>query len=295
MDKIKNQDAVTTGVDEKLRIGNLSMKEVIAITGAESTRDTHERRAGENPVQTETPPAQSQPLTPPPKLEPDEVDLKYFRERDDIVKRGIKASIELARALHEIYTYRDGLLWKHKYGSYAHCCQEVWGISRSHSYRLLEIGGLVQAMLEVSPNGDWLPRSEGQIRPLIACVAEEHRVECWKLIVAETNPTNLTGAMVQEKVQKFAKDKDWAKKKEPVPAITPEQRALSEIEKLQKVLGKLPNPEVFNPILASITALIKKDNPVIEVQATATESPAQSESGELETTTDPTPSAAQPA
>jgi len=133
---------------------------------------------------------------------------KYLKEREKIVTAGFRASITAAKALFEIHGYEGGRLWNREFTTFEAYCRARWEYGKSHSYRLVDCGGFVvdlerQPEAAQSPNGDWLPKNEGQIRPLLA-LKKEHRVACWKEIIAETAPSELTATMVSRKTKQHA-------------------------------------------------------------------------------------------
>jgi hypothetical protein len=146
--------------------------------------------------------SESAPSEPLPALE--QVDLDYLAEREAIVHSGIKASITAAKALHEIKSYRNGLLWKKQFRTFEQYLHVKWDYKKSQGYHLAEVGGFVAELVcNDSANAEKLPVSEGQLRPLFAAVPKEHRIECWTEIVADKNPADLTGSMVAAEAKKF--------------------------------------------------------------------------------------------
>jgi len=138
-------------------------------------------------------------------LAPD--DAEYREHREEIVTSGVKASISAAKALHEIHSYKDGILWKSDFTSFEKYCSAKWGYAKAHSYRLLQSGGFMAELGgSESPNGDCLPVNEGQVRPLLAFVPKEHRVACWNTIVADKVSAELTGKTVAAEARKFVKE-----------------------------------------------------------------------------------------
>ena len=155
---------------------------------------------------------ESAPAEPLPALE--DADREFRSIREEIVTTGFKASIAAARALYEIHSYRQGLLWKGDHLSSERYCAANWGFAKAHSYRLVDSGRLIAELQNPeSPNGDRLPLNEGQLRPLLNAIPKERQVECWRAIVADKDPTELTGSMVNKEVEKFAKKHGLVKKK----------------------------------------------------------------------------------
>ena len=206
-----------------------------------------------------------------PLLSLEQADIRYLAEREEIVSSAVKSSIAASKALHEIKSYRNGALWKKDFRSFEHYMHAKWGYQKTHGYRLAEIGGFVAELVcSNSPNGEKLPKNEGQLRALFAEVPKEHRVECWTAITAQKDPAELTGSIVAEEVKKFVRDKGLATKPPKLAKTSDHTRALNEIAKLRSILAKLPNPGRFDEHLLTITTLIglESDDRVIEVTAT---------------------------
>lgn len=137
---------------------------------------------------------------------------RYLKDREKIVSTGVRASIAAAKALCEIHGYEGGRLWSREFPTFEAYCRARWEYGKSHSYRLVDCGNFVvdlerEAKESQSPSGDWLPRNEGQIRPLLA-LPKQHRVACWKEIVAETEPAKVTSIMVSRKTKQHAESND---------------------------------------------------------------------------------------
>jgi hypothetical protein len=215
---------------------------------------------------------ESAPSEPLPSLEP--VDSDYLAEREAIVDSGVKASAAAAKALHEIRTYRSGLLWKKNFRSFEQYMLVKWGYEKSQGYRLVELGGFVADLVcKDSPNGEKLPVHEGQVRPMFKIVPKEHRVACWSAITADKNPSELTGPMVASEAKKFARKNGLEIKAPKSTKPTLQELAKRGMEKFRSDLEKLQQPERFNLLLQGIAILIDQnpDEGVIEVTATEVE------------------------
>lgn len=131
-------------------------------------------------------------------------DLAYRESRETIVDAGVNACITAGRALFEIKNYHEGALWRSGHKSFDMYCQAKWNLHKSHAYRLVDTGELViELETEFSPRGENLPVNEGQVRPLLANVPKERRVECWKEIVNGKMPAELSSTAVGAGVQKY--------------------------------------------------------------------------------------------
>ena len=137
-------------------------------------------------------------------------DVKFWRTREKRVGSNSKSSIATAEALFELYSYKDGILWKKKgHKSFGKYCQSKWDLGRANTYRLLASGELLKCLKDKqsqSTNVDWkLPRNEGQIRPLLKLQAA-HRIPCWVNLARGLSPKNLTAGSVMEGVSAYLKD-----------------------------------------------------------------------------------------
>ena len=134
-------------------------------------------------------------------------DLAYRKEREAVVTAGVNSCIAAGRALFEIKTYHDGALWK-EFHSFEEYCRAKWNYQKSQAYRLVDTGEFITD-LETghSPRGENLPVNEGQVRPLLANVPRELRVECWQQIVKEKPSAELTSTIVGTEVRKFLMEK----------------------------------------------------------------------------------------
>ena len=227
---------------------------------------------------------ESAPSEPLPALERAEED--YLAAREAIVDSGVKASIAASEALHEIKTWRMGLLWKRNYRTFEQYLHERWGYQKSQGYHLVEVGGFVADLVcSDSAFAEKLPVNEGQLRPMFKAVPKEHRVACWAEITADKHPSELTGPMVGAEAKKFAR-KNGLQLKQPKVAKsakpTPAELAKREVENLRSALERLPLPKRFNQLLLGIGMLIDQDPivEVIEVTATEVEPAAEPESVE---------------
>lgn len=128
-------------------------------------------------------------------------DRKYMEERESIITLAVRHSLDAARALNEIFTYEGGRLWRREFPSFEAYCRARWDYAKSHAYRLRDCGEFLSDLQLQSPNGEWMPVNEGQVRPVLGLPKEE-RVGCWKEIASETHPSKLTGKVVASLVRK---------------------------------------------------------------------------------------------
>jgi len=198
------------------------------------------------------------------KLTPEE--LRYRGERENIVTSALKASIAAAKAIHEIFTYSDGKLWKIDHKNFRGYCLARWGYNQAHCYRLQNAGRFIAELeADFPPNGGKPPIHEGQVRPLLAMVPEELQTECWDYIVDKKTPEELTGSIVKEEAKKFLKDRapDTKTANLPTPPdqSTPNPRAVAmrELKRLKAALENLQHSWRFEQLTKGIEALIAEE------------------------------------
>ena len=98
-------------------------------------------------------------------------DILYREEREKIVSHAVNQSLAAAKALYEIKTYRDGMLWRKEFRTFADYCSRRWGYEKSHAYRHVRAGSLL-ARLEQgdSPIGENNGITEFYLRPVYETV-----------------------------------------------------------------------------------------------------------------------------
>ena len=210
-----------------------------------------------------------------------EEDLAFRAAREQLVSEALNTNNAAAKALYEIYSYRDGILWRKEFASFAEYCKATWGQKKAHCYRLLKHGRFLDAIAvsnsnvepddagdSQSPHGDYEEPLEGQVRPLLSLVPKELQVECWNEIVAVvTNPTSGT---VKKESLKFLGEKGIESKlSKPSKSSTPlevsdQEAAARDLKKLRMSLARLAEASRFEHLLDDISELISQqvDNSV---------------------------------
>lgn len=179
-------------------------------------------------------------------------DEAYLKTREQVIHLAIKSSIAAARALHEIHTYNDGLLWRKDHPTFETYCRVRWNYGKSHAYRLRECGGLIGEI--ESAGGSPLPLSEGQIRPLLQ-LPPENRVECWQKITAGHKPEELTARMISDDLGKFAASRNINVKR-PRQQPKASQRATKILDQLRKVVAGMERSEDLGKLIDRIHSLL---------------------------------------
>lgn len=188
-------------------------------------------------------------------------DLKFREERELIVGVGVKASIAAAKAVYEIYAYRDGILWNQDHPSIEAYCRAKWDCGKAHAYRLKDCGEFIIELEKQSPIGD-LPRNESQVRPLQVLPMGD-RVACWTQITAENPGAEITGKFVAQRTRAYVEAHDIklpVKNKAPVSGKAQAGAALS---RLRAAVVDLPEVGRIEALLATVQELIGEKVPQI--------------------------------
>jgi phage N-6-adenine-methyltransferase len=114
---------------------------------------------------------------------------------EKIVEKGKSTFVEVGMALLRIH---DAELYKSTHSTWQNYCQQRWGWSRQHCYRLMGAAELVQNNL--SPVGD-TPR-ETHIRPLVGMEADAQRELYAEALASVPEGERLTAAHVEAVVTK---------------------------------------------------------------------------------------------
>ena len=184
----------------------------------------------------------------------------YLEERERIVTTGVRASIAAAKALFEIHNYDGGRLWYREFPSFEAYCRARWQYGKTHSYRLVECGSFVADLEKEpeaqSPNGDWLPKSEGQIRS-IGLIPRVQRVPFWRKIHAETEPGKLTAIVVTCKAKEHLACDDPNGQNPPIPKSANSDVALGHLRKLSDATCNHANRGEITKILNQVEELLR--------------------------------------
>ena len=188
-------------------------------------------------------------------------DIRYREEREQVLTLAVNQSLAAARALHEIKTYRDGLLWRKEFRNFEDYCSRRWGYQKSQAYRYVQAGGLLAKLAKSqSPIGETTGITESHLRPVCEMVPEDLQVECWNE-VKESIPADgkLTATHVKTEAKRFLKKKGIeTKKKRAAKPAEPDHRAIARasVEKLESQLRRLMSAERYKALLAQLLALI---------------------------------------
>ncbi|MHA3774791.1 hypothetical protein ACXR0O_24990 [Verrucomicrobiota bacterium sgz303538] len=78
-------------------------------------------------------------------------DQQFLQEHEGTIEKGRQTFLDVARALAAIEDYKDGILYRQKYGSFQTYCEKRWGVSRQHVYRMKDAARQLDIL---SPRGD---------------------------------------------------------------------------------------------------------------------------------------------
>jgi len=112
-----------------------------------------------------------------------------------VIERGLKTFVDVGNAL---LTIRDKRLYRVEYGTFEDYCREKWQLERRRAYQLMDAAQVAQNV----KNFSHLPERESHAAPLARLEPEQQR-EAWAQVVEETPKVKITGAKVQEVVDRI--------------------------------------------------------------------------------------------
>lgn len=193
------------------------------------------------------------------------VEEKKLTELEKTVSKAVKASIAAARALHEIYTHKDGIYWKRSYKSFEEYCGAKWGYKKAQAYRLLGAGEFLTRVAEAHTSGgqvlkdnpgcNWYPQNEAQVRQVIR-LPSQSQVVAWNEIIAVKPAVELSASDVANAVSLFARRESISLGKRSGGRPTLEQQAEKALEAFVRIAAKLPNATEIQSMAKSISKLI---------------------------------------
>lgn len=189
-------------------------------------------------------------------------DQKFLTEKDAVIRNGTEAHREAAMALCDVRDYEDGKLWKHRHSSFYKYVEKSWDIGRSHAFRMIAYGEFLRALKQrladsESPIGDYLPRSECQMRA-ITQLPKEIQVQTWMDIVEDRGVAALTGADVAAHVKllKPARNPRPAAVVAAPPVIQPAPAPSEVLADLEARLVDHPKWPEIAPCISTIRELV---------------------------------------
>jgi len=192
-------------------------------------------------------------------------DQKHLQRLESRVESGM---MEFAKALHEIRTYKDGLLWKANYESFEEYAQARFSYQKQHAYRLAAAGGFVSKLDTQSPTIP-KPLRESQIRPIINKLSEEHHIPFWKNLTTDRAPSELTTEFVTTEVAKYQKSlppqerrpATKGKQSKRVKNATDEiarEKSFEALRKFKLAAASLPRFAEISDLLDKVSELLKR-------------------------------------
>ena len=140
----------------------------------------------------------------------DELSLEDERDRLRLERQVERAFYAAGCALREL---RDRRLYRSTHKTFKEYCQDRFGFTRSHPYRLIDAASVIDNLSQMSPNGrqnnsllenvgDILPTSERQCRPLAKLEPQQQR-EVWCQAVETAKGRVPSGKLVSDLVAKI--------------------------------------------------------------------------------------------
>lgn len=114
-----------------------------------------------------------------------------FARCERTISEGLQTFYAVGNALAEI---RDERLYRATHDTFEDYCQDRWGISRIHAYRLMSAATTVESLL---PIGNTLPSNEAQVRPITGLSPDQQR-EVWQRAIETAPNGKVTAAHVEQ-------------------------------------------------------------------------------------------------
>lgn len=133
----------------------------------------------------------------------DKDDQKILQKLEATIENGLGTFFAVGNCLLQI---RESELYRFQYSSFEEYCLERWGFKRAHAYRLCKSSKALSDMKEQLNGIATLPKTEGQIRPLLSLKVED-RPKAWSEILAGTKGKKITSSVVSEYAAKYIGDK----------------------------------------------------------------------------------------
>lgn len=128
-------------------------------------------------------------------------DRAFLREREDIVRLGKKAFLEVGTALIEICDYKRGLLYKPRYGTFTQYLGARWDFGAPCGYRMMAAAFIYMRMLSTGEiPRESMPTTERQFRELARLPGHLH-VAAWKALVAAAGENPISTREVEKQVR----------------------------------------------------------------------------------------------
>lgn len=192
-------------------------------------------------------------------------DQKHLQQLESRVERGL---MEFAEALHEIRTYKDGLLWKTRYESFEEYAHARFSYQKQHAYRLAAAGEFVSKLDTQSPSAP-KPLRESQIRPIINKLPEKHHIPFWENLTTDRAPSRLTAEFVTAEVTKYQKSLPPQERRQETKVKQPKrvspaadeiarEKSFEALRKLKLAASDLPRFSEISDLLDKVSKLLAR-------------------------------------
>ncbi|QUE49268.1 hypothetical protein KBB96_10320 [Luteolibacter ambystomatis] len=183
-------------------------------------------------------------------------DIQFRVDREAIVTSAVRQTIVAAKALHEIHSYRAGILWNNEYPTFEAYCRAKWGYAKSQAYRLAACGDFLSLFESHSPNGEWMLTNESQIRSVLS-LPRDQWVDCWKEIIAEGPPSRLSAREVETKTKQHRGD--LQKSRDVVSKAAKHAPARKALDRLRTIISHHPKARHIGKLLDGIELLLNDE------------------------------------
>jgi len=112
---------------------------------------------------------------------------------------GLASFVEVGRALRQINADR---LYRQDNETFDDYCEQRWGLSRQHGYRLIKAAESFDLLQSKLPKGALLPRNESQLRPL-EHLSPKLLVKAWEQALKDSLGVKVTAEVVEKAVRKL--------------------------------------------------------------------------------------------
>jgi len=161
---------------------------------------------------------------------------KRLGHLETAIGSGLASFVEVGRALRQINADR---LYRRDNETFEDYCEQRWGLSRQHGYRLIKAAESFDLLQSKLPKGVLLPRNESQLRPL-EHLSPKPLVKAWKQAIKDGLGVNVTAEVVERAVRKLDGEstprKPAARKK--VRAGVPTKTVAKIVKVAEEALGK---------------------------------------------------------
>lgn len=184
-------------------------------------------------------------------------DRQVLEKAEAVIEAGSKTFMDVAQALMEIRDYKDGLLYKQKYGTWDAYCEERWDFGRAYASRLTKAAEIVGML----PMGNISAVTERQIRPLGKLTSEALRRRAWELAIEDAGEGPVFTRHVEKAVRALVEKEGLPAAKRSTPMsyrIDAEElkAAQTVLERLRKLCKDAPKAKAFLKLIDELGSLL---------------------------------------